>query len=180
MNPANGRTIWQHSWHNSPEVNASEPIYRDGHLFITSSYDMGSMMLQLTPNGARKLWELSDVTGRFQPAILDGDALYVNSDGTLKCLKWPTNQVLWSMPNADRNLLGIGGSMLRVGGDKLILLSQSGRLTLAKATPHGFNRISSIGDFVEGGEVWATPAIHDGKLYARGDRELICVNLKAQ
>ena len=68
---------------------------------------------------------------------------------------------------------------MRVGGDKMILLSQGGRLTLAKATPEGFATISSIPDFVEGSEVWATPAIHNGKLYAKGERELVCVDLKA-
>ena len=108
------------------------------------------------------------------------DLLYVNCEGTLKCLKWPSNKVQWATRNDDRNLLGLGGSMLRVGGDKLILLSQSGRLSLARATPQGFERISSVPDVVEGGEVWASPAIHDGKLYIKGERELVCIDLKAK
>ena len=181
INPANGRTIWQQRWTNGPEVNASDPIYRDGHLFVTSAYGQGALMLQLSPNGgAKKLWEMSDLESRFQPALLDGEFLYVNSEGTLKCLKWPTNKVVWATRNDDRNLLGLGGSMLRVDGDKLILLSQSGRLSLAKATPQGFERISSVPDVVEGGEVWATPAIHDGKLYVKGERELVCIDIKAK
>ena len=181
INPANGRTIWQQRWTNGPEVNASDPVYRDGHLFVTSAYGQGALMLQLSPNGgAKKLWEMFDLESRFQPALLDGEFLYVNSEGTLKCLKWPTNKVVWATRNDDRNLLGLGGSMLRVDGDKLILLSQSGRLSLAKATPQGFERISSVPDVVEGGEVWATPAIHDGKLYVKGERELVCIDIKAK
>src|SRR5687767_5734240 len=181
MNPGNGRTIWRYPWQNGPEVNASDPVYRDGHLFVTSAYGQGALMLQLAPSGgAKKLWENRDIESRFQPALLDGDFLYVNSEGTLKCLKWPTNQVVWATRNEDRNLLGLGGSMLRVDGDKLILLSQSGRLSLVKATPDGFERISSVADVVEGGEVWATPAIHDGKLYIKGERELVCIDIKAQ
>jgi outer membrane protein assembly factor BamB len=189
MNPGNGRTIWQQRWTNGPEVNASDPVYRDGHLFVTSAYGQGALMLQLSSigaggggggGGAKKLWERSDLESRFQPALLDGDYLYVNSEGTLKCLKWPTNKIVWQTRNDDRNLLGLGGSMLRVDGDKLILLSQSGRLSLTKATPQGFERISSVPDVVEGGEVWATPAIHDGRLYVKGERELVCIDIKAK
>ena len=180
MNPATGRTIWQHRWQNGPEVNASDPVYRNGHLLVTSAYGQGAMMLQLSPMGAKKLWESRDLEGRFQPALLDGDFLYLNSEGTLKCLRWPTSTVQWATRNEDRNLLGLGGSMVRIGGDKLILLSQSGRLSLARATPQGFERISSVPDVVEGGEVWATPAIHDGKLYLKGERELVCIDIKAK
>jgi len=179
IDPASGRTIWQREFKNGPGVNASEPIYRDGHLFVTAAYGMGAMMLKLTPKGAQPAWENSQIEGRFQPAILDGDYLYVNSEGTLVCMKWPNNEIKWKTGNKDKNLLGLGGSIVRINKDKMILLSQSGRLTLAKATPEGFMQISTIPDLVEGSEVWATPAIHNGKLYAKGERELVCVDLKA-
>src|SRR5688500_12951880 len=135
-------------------------------------------MLKLTPKAAQPAWENRGIEGRFQPAILDGDHLYVNSEGTLVCMKWPNNEIKWKTGNRDKNLLGLGGSIVRVGGDKMILLSQGGRLTLAQATPEGFSTISSIPDFVEGSEVWAAPAIHDGKLYVKGERELVCVNIR--
>jgi outer membrane protein assembly factor BamB len=179
IDPASGRTIWQRDFKNGPGVNASEPIYRDGHLFVTSAYGLGSIMLKLTPKSAQPAWENSGIEGRFQPAILDGDHLYVNSEGTLVCMKWPNNEIKWKTGNRDKNLLGLGGSIVRVGNDKMILLSQSGRLTLAKATPEGFTQISTIPDLVEGSEVWATPAIHDGKLYAKGATELVCISIKA-
>jgi outer membrane protein assembly factor BamB len=179
MNPANGRTIWQYSFQNDPEVNASDPVYRDGHLFFTAAYERGSVMLQLSPKGSKKIWDKQDLASRFQPALLDGDALYVNSEGTLTCLQWPTNKILWTMPNADRNLLGMGGSMVRINKDKLILLSQSGRLSLVKATPQEYKRIATVGDVVEGGEVWASPAIHDGRICVRGENELVCLDIKS-
>jgi hypothetical protein len=62
----------------------------------------------------------------------------------------------------------------------MILLSQTGRLTLAKVTPAGFDQISSVPNFVEGRDVWASPTIHDGKLYVKGERELVCVDISAK
>jgi outer membrane protein assembly factor BamB len=180
IDPANGRTIWRKEWKNGPGVNASDPIYRDGHLFITAAYGQGSAMLRLTAKGAQTLWESDDIEGRFQPAILDGDHLYVNSEGTLKCLKWPEKNVLWATRRQDSNLLGLGGSMVRFGKDRMILLSQSGRLTLGRVTPQGFEQLTSIADAVEGSEVWAAPAIHNGLLFLKGQNELACFDIKAK
>ena len=180
IDPANGRTIWHKEWKNGPGVNASDPIYRDGHLFITSAYGQGSAMFRLTSKGAQELWENGDVEGRFQPAVLDGDYLYMNSEGSLKCLKWPEKNVLWSTRRQESNLLGLGGSIARFGKDRMILLSQSGRLTLARVTPKGFEQLMSIPDAVEGSEVWAAPAISEGKLYLKGQNELVCFDIKAQ
>ena len=117
---------------------------------------------------------ISDTTSRFPTPILDGDCLFVNSNGTLKCLKWPTNEVRWSTPRKDTNLQGFGGSMVR-----LILLIQSGRLSLARATAEGFELISTIPDLVDGSQVWAAPILHEGKLYVKGEKELVCVSVKA-
>ena len=75
--------------------------------------------------------------------------------------------------------LGFGGTMVRVG-DKLILLSQSGRLTLARADATGFVVISSVNDVVDGSEVWATPVIYKGRLYTKGASELVCIELRAK
>jgi outer membrane protein assembly factor BamB len=180
IDPVNGRTIWKQEWGNSVQVSASDPIYRDGNLFVTSAYGKGSAMFQLTPKGAKKMWENADVEGRFQPSILDGDYLYVNSEGTLKCLKWPQRNVVWSTRRQDTNLLGIGGSILRFGKDRMILLSQSGRLTLARVSPQGFEQLASVPDVVEGSEVWAAPAISDGKLFLKGQNELVCIDIKAK
>lgn len=178
IDPVSGRTIWHHSWRNGSEVSASDPIYRDGHLFITCAYGMGSIMLKLNPKGAQKAWEKKDLEVRFQPAILDGDHLYVNAEGTLTCIEWPHRSVKWTTDDKEKNLLGMGGSMIRFGNDKMILLGQSGRLTLARVTPAGFTRISSVPDVVDGSEVWAQPAIANGKLFLKGEKELVCVDLR--
>jgi outer membrane protein assembly factor BamB len=180
MDPATGKTIWQQPWKTEYDINASDPVYHAGHLFVTSNYGRGAMMLKLSKVGAQKVWETKDVMGRFQPAILDQEHLYVNSEGTLKCLTWPTKDVKWATGSNEKNLLGLGGSIVRVGGDKMILLSQSGRLTLMRVSPQGAQRISDVPDFVEGREVWAMPAIHNGRLYARGEHELVCIDIKGK
>ena len=174
MNPDNGKTIWSMPWKTSYEVNATTPNYRDGKLFVSSAYGYGSAMLSVTPTSAAVDWKSRELQQKFQPAILDGDYLYMNSNGILKCLQWPTSKVVWS--SSDPKLkLEEGGSIVR-DRDKLIALSQRGKLILAEATPKGVKLISQMKLF-DFNTTWATPLIYHGKLYARGEDTLVCMDI---
>lgn len=174
MNPNTGTTIWATPWKTAYDVNASTPIYRDHRLFISSDYDRGAMMLTLTANSAKE--DLKDADGllmlKFQPAILDGEYLYCNSMGTLKCAHWPDLKIQWE----NRMHLGDGGTIVRVGGDLLITLSERGKLGLMRATPRGVQVLSQAPLF-DFGTTWSTPLLYHGKLYAMGQNTLVCLDL---
>jgi outer membrane protein assembly factor BamB len=178
MDPQDGRTIWEHKWTTSYDVHASTPIYRDGRLFITSGYRTGSLMLQISKDSSPKeLWQSKFAQSRFQPVILDGDALYVNSEGKMTCLGWNDARLFWQ-DEANKLKLGLGGSFVRIPGDRMISLGERGQLTLAKITPAGIDVISSAKG-PEGTQVWAMPLIYGGRLYAKGEQELVCYDISA-
>ena len=177
LDPRNGRTLWREAWRTSYDVNAMTPVYRDGHLFVSSEYNHGCMMLRLDGRGARKFWEKPDIQCKFQPPILDGDHLYANSAGTLKCMSWPDGKIVWQARDRDLRL-GAGGSMVRVG-DKLITLSEQGKLSLVRADPNGVKVISQEQIF-DGSEIWSTPLLYGGKLYVKGREELVCFDVEGK
>ena len=172
--PETGKTIWGTPWKTSFDVNASTPVYRDHHLFISSDYGHGCMMLTLTANGATEDWPKADknLTLKYQPPILDGDVLYANSMGLLKCMHWPDGKILWKGRDGD---LQEGGTLVR-DGDKLVALSQDGNLNLIQATPDTHKVISQAHLF-DFGTTWSTPLIYRGKLYAMGKDTLVCLDL---
>jgi outer membrane protein assembly factor BamB len=177
MDPEKGRTLWRVPWETSYDVNAATPVYRDGHLFVTSEYGHGCMMVRLEGRGARKLWEKKDIQSKFPAPILVGDYLYANSAGTMKCMSWPDGKVVWEC--RDRKLdLGPGGNLLRVG-DNFITLSERGRLSLVHATGEGVKRVAQEQLF-DAREVWATPVLYGGRLYAKGGEEFVCLDLGGQ
>lgn len=180
MDPDTGRTLWSQKWETSYDVNAATPIFRDDHLFITSGYGHGCMMLKLSAAGAAKVWERRDIMCKFQPPVLDGDLLYANSDearGTVKAMRWPSGEIAWKAPEPK---LGPGGSIVRAG-DKLLCMSESGTLSLISTTPTGVAGIGQAqlfpGKFQQ---VWSTPLIYGGRVYAKGERELVCVDLSGK
>lgn len=169
LNPETGKSLWKFPWKTSYDVNAMTPVYRDGYVFIASDYGRGCAMLKLAPSGFEKVWETKEVQSRFQNAILEGDVMYVNTEGTVKCLSWPDGAVKWQNKEFK---IDMGGALVRVG-DKLVMLSQSGKLGLAKATPDGFTLLGQS-PMVQGREVWSSPLIYRGKVYAKGATDLVC------
>ena len=174
MDPLTGRTVWHVPWDTRFAVNAATPVYRDGHLFLTSEYGKGGIMIKVTGSGASTAWTAPEVQGKFQPPILDGDALFVNSGGTVLCMKWPTPELYWTASDPKLRL-GVGGSIVRVG-DKLILLHERGILSLAKADENGIQLVSQFTP-TRGSQVWATPLVYGGRLYVKGETELLCFDV---
>lgn len=180
MDPATGKTLWQEPWLTAYDVNATTPVYLEPKLFIATGYDRGCMMLDLSPTGAKKLFESKVMSSKFQQVILDRGYLYANSGGALKCLNWADGKKAWELTKQKSESLGDGGSIVRFG-DYLILLGERGKLTLGKATPEGYTRISTVDHIVEGkNNVWATPTIANGKLYVKGIEELLCLDIRGK
>lgn len=176
MDPESGKTIWELPWKTSFDVNAATPVYHDHHLFISSDYGHGSMMLTLSPTAAKEDWTHDDknIMLKYQPAILDNGVLYANSMGLLKCMHWPDGKILWKGRDGD---LQEGGTLVR-DGDKLVTLSQDGNLSLIQATPETHKVISQVHLF-DFGTTWSTPLIYRGKLYAMGKDQLVCLDISS-
>lgn len=176
MDPATGKTIWSEPWKTDYDINAATPIFHDNKLLFTSTRTFGGMLVSVTPSGHKKEWEKREIASKFQPPILDDGVVYVNSGGVLRCVSFPDGAVKWSATGRDLNL-GAGGSILRVG-DKLITLSERGRLSLVQASPAGYKLLSSAPLF-DYSQVWSMPIVYRGKLYAKGESELVCLDISA-
>jgi outer membrane protein assembly factor BamB len=170
--------LWQYAWRTAFDVNSTTPIYRDGKLFLTSEYDHGCIQLAISPTGATKVWENTNVLGKFPGPILDGDYVYANSAGTLVCVSWANGSLKWRA-NDTKLRLGIGGSIVRGADGRMILLSERGKMSLVRATPAGVE-LAGQGEVVEGKEVWATPCVYGGRVYAKGGQELVCLELSGK
>ena len=142
MDPETGKTIWQQPWETSYDVNAATPVYRDRFLFVSSEYNHGCMMLRLNATTAEKLFEKPDIQAKFNGMILDGDHLYANSGGTIKCMSWPDGAIVWEAKDNDLRL-GPGGSLVRLAGDdRMLTMSERGKLSITRCTPKGIELLS--------------------------------------
>jgi len=176
MDPQTGKTYWSVPFQNRPRVSAATPIYHEGRLFVACDYNRETgtcMMLELSGKTAKKLWENSNIAQKFQPGVLDNGYYYVNSEGTLKCMNWTDGKIVWQ--NTLR--LGSGGSVVR-NGDKLIVMSERGKLHLVQATPQS-NKVISQVQLFDFGQTWSSPLIYHGRLYCMGKDSLVCLDISS-
>jgi outer membrane protein assembly factor BamB len=137
MDPADGRTLWTTEWTTDYDVNATTPIYRNGMLLISSEYSTSKGILYtVSDKGVNQVWESPDIKSKYQPPIVEDGYIYVNSRGIITCVEWESGKTMWE--SKDRNLgLSNGGSIVRLGGSKLLCMSEKGKMSLATATPRG-------------------------------------------
>ena len=179
MSPESGKTIWKEAWVTDYDINAATPLFKSPHLFVSSGYGHGSMMLELTATSAKKLWENKTLLqDKFPGPILENDVIYANSEGVVKAISWPDGKMLWEAKSAAERI-GPGGSILRVG-DQLIVQSERGKLALMNATPGEYKFVSTVKTLTPGTNLWATPLIYKGRLYVKGREELICLDIRQQ
>ena len=102
------------------------------------------------------------VTGTKPPAL--------RNQAMLHCVDLATGKKLWTRPKVGT----YHASLLRTGDDKLLLLEEAGNLVLLDPNPTEYRELAR-GSIC--GKTWAHPALADGRLYVRDDKELVCVEL---
>jgi outer membrane protein assembly factor BamB len=176
IDPETGKTLWSDDFETQYDVNAATPIFHDGKALFTAEYSNGrSAMYDLSGTSPKKLWENKNLKSRFQPVILDDGFVYGNSSGKLTCIEWATGRLAWQAKERGMDLK-TGGSLVRVGKDKIVMMSERGRLSLVQASPKGYKLLGQH-DLFDADQIWASPLVYDGKLYCKGRDELVCLDV---
>ncbi len=177
LDPEKGAVRFGLRWRSrqTASVNAASPVVADGHVFLSASYETGAVLLKVRKDGADEVWSGDEaLSAHFGPNLRQGDFVY-GFDGRqeegprLRCVEWKTGKVRWTRE-------GFGcGSMLLADGN-LVVLTEAGDLVLVEATSEAYREKARAA--VLAGPCRAQVALADGRLYARNDKKVVCLNLK--
>ncbi len=168
INPTNGKILFEFPFGDrGPTVNGAMPVVVDDHVFLTSSYGVGSRWLTPTVGAVQEGW--SDPT-RFEsqystPVLRDG-MLYGScgredrQNGSYRCVDAATGKLAWVEEDVP-----VGHSILV--DDKIVLIDHSGKLHILQATPRAFTRLYQAELFETPAR--AIPALTGGKLLVRSN-----------
>jgi outer membrane protein assembly factor BamB len=172
---ADGKVLWRYEDASNDTANCTTPIYRDGHVFLTSGYDTGAALLRLTSHEgttkAEEVYFTRDMMNHHGGVVLVGDHLYGFSNNMLTCMEFKTGKKVWE----DRS---VGKGSLTAADGMLYLYSEKGVVGLARATPERYEEVSRFAIPTEY-NTWAYPVVVDGRLYIRNRGELHCYDVKA-
>jgi len=168
VNADNGELLWRFEQITPFEEMISMPLYRDGHVLITTR-TAGTALLAMDVTGkrcsVREVWRSKELDNQHGGLVVHDGYIYgsshVNSNGKWFCLDWKSGKVMYS----DR---GVGKGSLTYADGLLYALSENRVMGLVKPTPAGYEVISQF-KIPSGGEgpSWAHPVVCGGRRYIR-------------
>ncbi len=176
---SDGKPMWRVPWKTPYECSIATPIVAGDKVFVSAAYDMGCALLEVSPGGAKTVWRNKRMSNHLSGCVLWKGHLYgfdgsekKNSKAFLKCMDLATGKVLWSVG-------GMGKGSLMVADGKLIILSESGELCIAEASPQGYRPLARAR--VLSGTCWTMPVLAGGRIYCRSyEGTLVCVDVSGR
>ena len=168
-------------WNSPYKTNSTTPIVLPSQsktplIYVSTGYNIGCGLFRLDDGELELVYSNREMKNHFNNSILFEGHLY-GVDGNsnhsrvvqLKCMDSMTGKVLWEQR-------GFGCGSLLVADGKLLILSDSGELILAEATPKGFQSLARS-PFLDG-KCWTVPAILHRRIYGRNAAgKLVCAEL---
>ncbi len=192
LDPETGKVYWSQPFQPDYGMAIAQPRRLGDLLFFTALHGK-ALMLRLASDKpmASVVWRGEKATALYTnfatPFADDGYIYGTDGDtGELRCVKAETGERLWD------SVAPVGGKKVKIGtafivknGDRFFLLGDNGDLSIAKLKPAGYEEISRTHLLAPTGEafgrdvLWSHPAFADKCIFARNDKEIICVSLAA-
>lgn len=181
VNADNGELLWKlkGEFSRSPEdmamgreaICTNTPIYKDGYIFISNGYDMGSIKLKINDDsrGVTRVWRNDDLDTHHGHQILLDGVLYGsnwtnNTSGNWMAVDWETGKTLWetAWPGGKSK-----GSIISADGKLYQYDERRGFVGLVNPSREKLDIISEFRITKGEGPYWAHPVINDGVMYIR-------------
>jgi outer membrane protein assembly factor BamB len=175
VSPKDGEIFWKYPF--PPQAfNAATPVFvPDNKIFISSGAEKGAALLEITgvdnKPAVKPIWESKVMRNDFSSSVLVGDHIYGFDRTMLKCINVATQEEKWAQRGYQN------GTLIFADGH-LIVLGERGKLGLVEANPNEFKEVATAQALR--GRCWTVPALSDGRLYLRNQKEMLCLDLSGK
>jgi outer membrane protein assembly factor BamB len=172
--PATGKELWRHKGVESNAI--PSPVANNEVVFLSAGFPAKIVMaIRMGASGdltdsANVAWKHSKGTAYVPSPILYGDYLYLTTDrGILTCLNSKTGEIVYEGGRVPIPATFTASPVAFDG--KILLTSEDGDTFMVKAGPkHEILGSNSVGE-----PVYASPAIADGRIFIRGEKNLYAI-----
>ena len=186
VEPQPGRELWRYKFPFNVSTAASPVVGgKDGDVvYVAAGYNVGAGACKVSRTGdkwsAKEIWRMKgnpNANHWSTPVHKDGYVYGLYGHNTratapLECRDIETGDVKWSQQG-----FGTGGGVV-IAGDKLIVQGDVGPISLVDPNPQAFKRLAQVQPLT--GKAWTMAVVADGKLYARTDKEGVCLDITAK
>jgi outer membrane protein assembly factor BamB len=191
LDPVTGKVRWSQPFGTFYGMSIMAPRVTADGIFI-GGIIAKSAMVKPGDGKAELVWEGTPKIGmgpKNGTPIVVGEHVYgCDMDGDLRCFKSATGERLWSTLDVlSGKKVNSGTFFMARTPQQWVLFNDAGELILADLSPSGYKeaaraKILSADTPSMGGRtvVWSHPAFANRCVFARNDKELICVSLAAE
>jgi outer membrane protein assembly factor BamB len=182
VSASDGKLLWEVNRKFNVAV-APSPIAVDGErVFMTASFDAGSVMVRVRRAGeafqTEIVWDMKKNEWNSEvhtPIVHKGHMFAVGKKrrGLFTCLDFDGKEVWTSDGKAAFGL----GSFLLADGMFFVLEGDTGMLRLVEASTTEYKELSSA-QVLSGDNVWGPMALSDGKMVLRDMTKMVCLNVR--
>ena len=180
VSASDGKLLWKTDWNGRTAV-IPTPIYKDGKIYISSGYNVGCKLIELSPdNKVSEVYNNDTIINHHGGVILIGDHLYGHSDrGGWKCQNFATGEEVWRSKDLGKGAIHYADGMLYCLGES------DGTVTLVKADTKGWEETGRFKLSPQtklrkpSGKIWTHPVVIGGNLYLRDQEIIYCYRVKA-
>jgi outer membrane protein assembly factor BamB len=200
VNPETGKVYWSAPLEPAYGMSIMAPRKWHDYLFAGGiGFKAALLKLATDKPAAQEVW-VGDKNNAVYPVnstpfIENGIIYAVDQPGVLRAVKLETGERLWESyrpvvgkdePAGTR--INSGTAFLVKNGDRFVIFAETGDLIFAKLSAKGYEEISRakildptlhLAQFAGRMAVWSHPAFANKCVYARNDKELVCVSLAA-
>ena len=171
VNADTGKLLWSFPWTTQYNVNAPQPVVEGNFVFVTSGYNSGCALYEITAQGPAQRWANKSISSHFNSPLYYNGYLYSDSDpGNLVCMSPQAGQVAWKQGGFEK------GGLIIADGTIIMLSGNTGDLVMAKATPDSYQELGRLKPL--GGQSWTAPILANGRLIIRNKGTLACLDLR--
>ena len=197
LNPETGERYWTVPVEPQFGMAIMTPRKLGDNLFVAAIGNQ-AVMLKLDPGkpAATEVWRGKKDNALYPvnaTPFLEGEMIYgVDQPGQLRGVKLKTGERVWETfvpvtgkeQDPDYKGAATGTAFITKNGDRYFLFNEKGELIIAKLSPEGYKEIGRAKILEPTGTafgrrdvVWSHPAYADKCMFARNDKEIVCVSL---
>lgn len=177
LNPRTGELLWSHPHSTQYGANLATPLWNgDELIFMSAAYDSGSRVIRLTSKDGKtvpeELWYSRKMRIHHGNVVRIGDHVYGSSGDSGPAFFMGMNMVTGKIAWRKR---GFAKATCLLANDKLIILDEDGKLTLATASPEELIIHSEyqLTQHVS----WTAPTLAGSTLYIRDRKNIFALDL---
>ena len=181
-----GKLLWNYRKVANGTGNIPTPIVKDDLIFASSGYGTGAALLKLVPDGAggikveeKYFLKGNQLQNHHGQLVRIGDYIYGghgHNEGHPFCLHMESGKFAWG---PERNHTDSGSAAVTAAGGDIYFRWQDNTMGLVEASPGGYVLRGEFKLPNNLGTGWQQPVVLDGKMYIRGNGQVLCYDVSA-